>query len=49
MFKALKLCPNAVVIKDVPADSVATGIPAVVSPKSAARSEAWYYDPAAWI
>jgi len=40
---------NAVVVKDVPANSVATGIPAVVSPKSTARSEASYYDPAAWI
>ena len=40
---------NAVVVKDVPADSVATGIPATVTPKSKARSEADYYDPAAWI
>jgi len=40
---------NAVVVKDVPADSVATGIPATVTPKSRARSESDYYDPAAWI
>lgn len=40
---------NAVVVKDVPADSVATGIPATVSPKAANHTEASYYDPAAWI
>jgi serine O-acetyltransferase len=28
---------NAVVVKDVPANSIATGIPAVVSPKKSAK------------
>jgi serine O-acetyltransferase len=40
---------NAVVVKDVTADSVATGIPATVSRKESGKTDAEYYDPAAWI
>ncbi len=41
---------NAVVVKDVPANSVATGVPAQVRfPKRARREDDFYTDPALWI